>query len=356
MPVVDVDGALGFLEAFLATEAPGFEARADLAEAARTTSIAYTETRAIAADAAAMLAYLAHFGPRAVVAVARAIAALPAGHPLDHVVDVGAGSGASALAWAFAGARRLTLVDRSAAALALAKRLLSRLDVEVSFRHQDVVEAGPISGASVLSAAFVVGELGDAVDFAAWLRRVAGRASVVIVDAGDRPRARRLQQLRDQLVTRDDVVVFGPCPHTDPCPALVRERDWCHDRVDKRLPGRLAAFSRIVGRDDVAMSLAWLCFGIGQAHSRHGVVVIGEPRREKGRVRVPVCGPAGLRFVQVLQRDKALTRQALALERGTRLPSPQEADVVVSGDTWSLGAAHGGVLPKAASVDGWSEP
>jgi ribosomal protein RSM22 (predicted rRNA methylase) len=196
----------------------------------------------------------------------------------------------------------------------------------------------------VLSAAFVIGELGTDVDVAAWVRRLAGGAAVVVVDAGDRPRARRLQCLRDALIRHDDVVIFGPCPHQDPCPALVRERDWCHDRVDKNLPPRLAAFARLVGRDDAAMSLSWLSFGPGAPPARDAVVVIGEPRREKGRARLPVCGPAGLRFVQVLQRDKSLFRHALAIERGARLPSPTDVDAVVLGDTWSVGADAGDVV------------
>jgi len=352
---VDVDGALAHLEAFLAREAPGFEHRRDLADVARGASVAYTETRAIDLDVAADLAYLAHFGPRAVVAVARAVAALPANRPVDHVVDLGAGSGASALAWAFAGARRMTLVERSGPALALAKRLLAGLDVTVDARAADVLQAPPVPGASHLSAAFVVGELADDVDVAALCERVAPGAAVVVVDAGDRPRARRLQHLRDGLVRRDDVVVFGPCPHRDPCPALVRERDWCHDRVDKGLPDRLAAFARLVGRDDLHMSLAWLCWGRGHPGSTPGVVVIGEPRREKGRARVPVCGPVGLRFVQVLQRDKALFRRALALPRGTRLPTPAAAGASVAGDTWSLAPDLGSILPSNTNQDDGGE-
>lgn len=352
---VDVDGALAHLEAFLAREAPGFERRHDLADLARGASVAYTETRAIAVDTAADPAYLAHFGPRAVAAVARAVAALPAERPVDHVVDLGAGSGASALAWAFAGARRITLVERSGPALALAKRLLAGLDVAVDARAADVLQAPAVPGASHLSAAFVVGELAD-VDVAALCERVAPAAAVVVVDAGDRPRARRLQQLRDGLVQRDDVVVFGPCPHRDPCPALVRERDWCHDRIDKRLPERLAAFARLVGRDDVHMSLAWLCWGRGRPTAAPGVVVIGEARREKGRARLPVCGPAGLRFVQVLQREKALFRRALSVPRGSRLPTPAAVGATVSGDTWSVGSDLASVIPERSDRDDGAAP
>ena len=41
--------------------------------------------------------------------------------------------------------------------------------------------------------------------------------------------------------------VFAPCLHARPCPLLERERDWCHDRIEKRLPEKLARFATLVG-------------------------------------------------------------------------------------------------------------
>jgi len=314
---VDVASALTHLDAFLERARPGYEADRGLADTARALSVAYTETRAIADDAAADLAYLAHFGPRAVVAMARALASVPAvDMARARVVDIGAGSGASALAWVFAGVTDLTLVERSGPALALAGQLLPLK----TRRHQGHINSFAYKEMTHASAAFVVGEL-DRADTETALGALA--PTVIVVDAGDRPRARRLQEARDRLVLRADAVVHGPCAHRDPCPALVRERDWCHDRVDKTLPPRLAAFSRLVGRDDAAMSLAWLTWSIGVRHEGvtdvGDVVVIGEARREKGRTRLPVCGPSGLRFLQTLHRDKALTKGVEGLVRGTRL-------------------------------------
>ncbi len=345
----NVRGALDSLEAFLASEAPAFQKSPSLAQAAAKISVGYTETRVIDDDAAASVAYLAHFGPRAVVAVSRSIAALPPGHLFDHVVDVGAGSGASALAWAAAGAQRITLIDRSEKALALAKRMLAAVApscrVEVRRGHFDEAVISSVPEATHVSAAFVLGELaslaGDRAGSAdddddsdgtrclAMLKRVAPRArAVVVVDAGDRPRARRVQRLRDAAVV-DGKVVFGPCGHRDPCPALLRERDWCHDRFEKALPPGLSAFASLVGRDPALMSATWLAYGDGAdgAHdidvaddsAGDDVVVLGTPRVEKGRVRVPVCGPGGNRFVQVLKRHKDLYQAASALPRGARV-------------------------------------
>lgn len=331
---VDVAAALLHLDAFLEKSAPGYADSAAMADAARRISVDYTQTRQIDDDAAASLAYLAHFGPRAVVALSRALASLPAGE-IGHVVDVGAGSGASALAWLYAGAKKVTLVERSTKALALAKQLHFGRNVET--KQATLFDVSAATEATVLSAAFVVGELPADTDLPALFKKLAPRAATtVLVDAGDQPRARRLQTLRDGLVGAGTmgpgVVVHGPCPHREPCPALVRERDWCHDRVEKHLPERLARFARKVGRDDEAMSLSWLAFSIGASAVPlpDGIVVIGEPRAEKGRVRVPICGPAGLRFLQVLKRDKAAYRVAETLPRGHRLPPPGEP---VVGDT-----------------------
>ncbi len=330
---VDVASALHHLDEFLERTAPGYADSAVLADAARRISVDYTQTRQIDDDAAASVAYLAHFGPRAVVALARALRALPAPAVPRHVLDVGAGSGASALAWLAAGAKKVTLVERSAKALALATKLHAGRAVEM--RPQSLFDTSAFGEVTHLSAAFVVGELTDDTDLPALFKKLAPNAlHTVLVDAGDHPRARRLQHLRDALVLDAAVVVHGPCPHREPCPALLRERDWCHDRVDKTLPPRLARFARNVGRDDAAMSLSWLAFGQGSGGTiAPGIVVIGEPRAEKGRVRVPVCGPGGLRFLQVLKRDKPAWRAAEDLQRGHRLPLPDG----LSGDTMHVG-------------------
>jgi hypothetical protein len=333
MTTIDAVDALARLERFLLARRPGFDVDRDAIDEARALSLAYTEHRRIDVDAAASLAYLAHFGPRAIAAVGRALSSLPGsgdGAVRDaHVVDVGAGSGASALPWLAAGARRVTLVDQSARALALAGELLRACypDALVDLVRAPAHAAGAIKGATHVQAAFVVGEWTDdeagASAVRAWLLRLAPSATTtVLVDAGDHPRARRLQTLRDAWAADDDVTLWGPCAHRDPCPALARARDWCHDVVDKRLPARLAAFARAVGRDDAAMSTSWLAWSRGRPRTEVGdaVVVIGAPQRDKGRVRLPVCGPGGLRFVQALKRHRAAFAAVSSAPRGARLP------------------------------------
>ena len=328
---------MALLEAFLDRERSGFERDKGLHDKARALSVAYTTSASalepgppIAPDAAASLAYLAYFGPRAIAAVAHALAfaSVPA-----HCVDVGAGSGASALVLALFGARKLTLIDTSAASLLLAKRLLSF----ASGRLPSGVEVRTIVGeasktvdahAALVLSAFMFGESeGEPSDALAALGKNAPQAkTMIIVDAGDRPRARRLQTARDALVSSAGLhplaarglVVRAPCPHIEPCPALVRERDWCHARVDKDLPPKLARFARAVGRDDERMSASFLVLD-DRPPDDTGIVVIGDVLKEKGRARLPVCGPGGLRFLQAEKRDRRAYDALRNVARGQRL-------------------------------------
>lgn len=348
-PTSIADAALAILEAFLEKERPGFASDKRLHDEARALSIAYTatdEVRTFSNDAASTLAYLAHFGPRAVAAVSHALAfaRVP-----PMCIDVGAGSGASALALVVAGARKLTLVDTSAPALAMAKKLLSfasgRVAGGVEVRTVVAAVSAPATAksaehaidreAALLLSAFAFGELeGEPGDALAALGRCAPNAkALVIVDAGDRPRARRLQTARDALVNSEVVhdlrarglVVRAPCGHVEPCPALVRERDWCHARIAKDLPDKLARFARAVGRDDERMAASFLVL---DDHPREsdGIVVIGDAHKEKGRVRLPVCGPGGLRFLQALKRDRKAHDALLDVPRGSRLPLAAAGD------------------------------
>jgi ribosomal protein RSM22 (predicted rRNA methylase) len=312
--------ALAHLDAFLERAHPGFADDKGLLDEARALSEAYTTGAAIPQNAAGSLAYLAHFGPRAVVAVSHALSFVdvPA-----SCVDVGAGSGASALALFAAGAKHVTLVEASGPALALAKRLLEGVgDVRTSVARLE--DAAADTHGELLLSAFTFGELPSSpVESFQALRRIAPKSTrTVLVDAGDHARARRIQELRDHLVHDDKLAILAPCPHRDACPALVRARDWCHTRIDKALPERLARFARNVGRDDEKMAASLLvCAHGARAAPADGIVVIGEPVVDKGRVRIPVCGPAGLRFVQALKRHREMHDLLREMPRGTRLPS-----------------------------------
>jgi ribosomal protein RSM22 (predicted rRNA methylase) len=328
-----VDRALALLDAFLVEEAGAdYATSRTLAADARALSVSYTDSRDINVDAAGCLAYLAHFGPRAIAATGAALARADVSL-LSRVIDVGAGSGAASLVVACAApSSSLHLVDASAASLELAKRLLRfHSDVSTSvgdvMRPQKSFPPGAPSGkspATTLLSSFVLGELPETAAPDALVDVLRGWSSAlqwVLVDAGDHPRARRLQAIRAVVVARGARLV-SPCPHHDACPAMTRERDWCHQRTAKRLPPRLAAFAQAVGRDEAQMSLSHLVVRHDMARTAddpRSLVALGTPLKDKGRVRLPVCGAGGVRFVQALKRHKDAHRALLDVDAGQSL-------------------------------------
>lgn len=294
-------------------------------------------------DALGRAAYLAYFAPRAVAAMAAAAkqSAFEVASTAP-VYDIGAGTGAASL-WATAeGAKDLRLVDHSPGALAGADSLLRRAGREPKTIERSVDTAKVLEGATVVCA-FTLGEsilsqtlrTKDDVDAGIdlWLDLISPAASVLFVDAGDRAHARVLQRLRARAIERE-MVVAGPCPHADTCPALEREKDWCHHRARRQLSPRLAAFASAVGRDVEWVSFSSLALRPqpspdekAASAAARGLLTLAPPLAEKGRVRVPACGPSGIRFIQAKKRDRALYRQLSTTTAGDRWTHPVSADV-----------------------------
>jgi hypothetical protein len=313
---------------------PGWAEDDALAAAARALSEGFTDEQpkdTPSLDPLREAAYLAYFAPRTIAALASAVAdrEVP-----DHVLDIGAGTGAASLVLAAAGAKRLTLFERDGRALEVAGALIGDVAprADVGLRQVDLSREQPTSRAGLAVAAFSLSELSlEPAQMLSLLQTMAPRATRhLVIDAGDRRRARAVQTLRAEALA-SDWHVAAPCPHEDVCPALERARDWCHARAPRHLDERFAAFAERVGRDASSLSFSWLDLVRDAAAQRApAALVIGEVRAEKGRVRVPVCGPGGLRFVQALRRHRGAWSAASSLARGARL-APDA--LVARGDT-----------------------
>lgn len=325
-PAHVIEQSLRALERLLDEERSGWAEDAGLVRLARTISEGFTGERPTttpAATADVAHAYLAYFAPRTIAAVA---AALESSLVPERFVDVGAGTGAAALAFAAAGAREVLLVDRDPRALERARALLERLPepprVKTLALDVESPSALPLQDVAVVSA-FTLGEVRPDASadelFDVLLTLAASAPRFFLVDAGDRRRARRLQELREVALARG-FHVRGPCPHEDACPALERKKDWCHLRAPRRLTPRLESFAAAVGRDPLALSYSSLDLVRDVvAREERRLLVIGEPRKEKGRARLPVCGAGGLRFLQVKKRDREAHDLLLSKERGAVL-------------------------------------
>jgi SAM-dependent methyltransferase len=200
-----------------------------------------------------------HFGARAaVVAVDRV-----SGVGVDHTADV---TRVDALARVTASANRFDLV--------VAAHVLNELclDTDGSARTQVL--------------ATLVRRWCDAL--------LADGGTLIVLEPALSETSRVLLAVRDTLLDAG-LSIVAPCFFAGPCPALLRERDWCHDAapIDNR---KRVDFSYLVIRTRGHRVMDPTLFRI-----------VSDPIPEKGRLKLFACGTSGRHAVVRLDKEATPT-------------------------------------------------
>ena len=280
--------------------------------------------------------YARDIAPRTRAALARILAEVyPADSaPPQRALDLGSGTGAAAEALrAWSGDDiEVVRVDRVASPGVVTANLEAVLPAPPAVTGRfDLIVA-----AHLLGELFVDEPLEERVDararrVRAWVDGLlAPGGTVILVEPALRETSRELLAVRDQLLAMSDLEIVAPCFWTGACPALARERDWCHDSSavgpsegptppatgshgqSPRSPTRSEAnrsrvdFSYLVLRD------RWRPIP-GQLRYR----VVSDPLPEKGRLKLYACGPTGRHAYIRLDRHESPANTAFAdLVRG----------------------------------------
>ncbi len=239
--------------------------------------------------------------PRTTAALQWIFAATALSRP-RHALDLGAGTGAAGRAvcaqWPDV---ELVAVDK------VAGPGVVRADVARALRP-----AGVAGQFDLIVAAHLLNELSLDLDgrarlVAGWCRELLEPdGTCILVEPALRETSRGLLGVRDRLRAAG-VFVVAPCLLQGPCPALARERDFCHMSAAAVAQGRSRVdFSYLVLRKQ----------GVPCADtSRYRIV--SDPMKDKGRLRLFACGPAGRLLVTRLDRDRSPANQILdEIERG----------------------------------------
>lgn len=258
-----------------------------------------------------------------------------------RVLDYGCGIGASALGLVRGLRARgvesdvsIDLYDADAAATKLASDVLSGLPK---------VATGPISRVGddrydLIVLGQVLVEIAGSVSEAASVDRVfrtlneltrqnlAPDGRIIIVEPALRESTRRLQTLRDKVVSAGLAHVIAPCTHQGPCSMLLNPKDWCHDDLDVDLPDWLHPIARAAGLRWQGLTFSRLILG-DQASERPPFRVVAPPRDTKGKTERLLCGdhPDGstLKWVDRLDRHRNETNAEWdTLSRGDGLSLP----------------------------------
>ena len=236
-------------------------------------------------------------------------------------LDLGSGPGPVAFAALDAGAAEVVAADRSARALAAARRLATEAGEPIATREWDPQRRGALSGLAgsrrfdLVTLGHVVNELfqgeGAATRRAALIEEALGLlapgGSLVVIEPALRETSRALLEVRDLLVARG-VAVRAPCLFRGACPALTRPTDWCHAERPVDPPPLVEEIGRRAGLRKEAVKMSYLVLaprGEGWSEPPPGLTfrIVSEPLPSKGRLRYMGCGPEGRKGLALQEKD-----------------------------------------------------
>jgi len=271
-----------------------------------------TGTRALVgtpylADAALRREYAEEIAPRTGAALAKILAEVYGAQdaPPARALDLGAGTGAAgaALRARFGAGLDVVAVD-CVAGPGMVRADLARELPSVEGRF-DLIVAAHLLGELYLGEAAAERIHALARRVLVWCRGFLDDGGlVVLLEPALRETSRALIAVRDRLIV-SGLSVVAPCFWTGPCPALSRERDWCHDAAKVASAPRVD-FSYLALRAEAVAAP-------GPAVVR----VVSDRLVEKGRLKLFACGSSGRHaFVRLDRATSAANGDFGDLERG----------------------------------------
>ncbi|WP_242393587.1 small ribosomal subunit Rsm22 family protein [Anaeromyxobacter oryzisoli] len=298
-------------------------------------------------------AYLLFYWPVSYLQARGTISELP--RRPRAVLDLGSGPGPMAFAALDAGAAEALAADRSARALSAARALARAAGEPLGAREWNPARRTPLEALApgrrfdLVTMGHVVNELWKGQDEDARradlleeaLRLLAPGGSLLVVEPALRDTSRALLRVRDLLVARGHAV-RAPCLFRGPCPALLRESDWCHAERPIDPPPLVTQLGKAAGLRKEAVKMSYLVVaapGEGWAAPPAGRVfrIVSEPLPSKGRLRYMGCGPEG-RMGLALQ-EKHVTDANRRFESLLRGDVIEVTGVEPRGDGIALGEA-----------------
>ncbi|MBT2443136.1 methyltransferase domain-containing protein [Streptomyces sp. ISL-36] len=275
-------------------------------------------------DRSDVAAYAAYRMPATFEAVRAALDALrdaaPAWQPVTHT-DIGGGTGAAswAVAEAWDGAARTTVLDWAEPALTLGRELADGV-FDAEWRRARISGALKLDDTDLVTVSYVLKELTEADRRAVVAEAARVARAVVIVEPGTPDGYERIIAARSLLVEAG-LTVAAPCPHSGACP-IEPGTDWCHfaARVSRSSLHRQVKGGSLPYEDEKFSYVAATRFPVTPAAAR----VTRKPQIRKGQVLLELCGPDGLVRETVTKRHGPLYKAARDVEWGDPWP-PAEA-------------------------------
>jgi ribosomal protein RSM22 (predicted rRNA methylase) len=230
------------------------------------------------------------------------------GLPIGSVLDIGAGSGAAALAARahFPDADPVTLIERDPSLTEIAVEFVPG----ASAVHADIARMTSIPPHDLVIAAWSVGELAVPVAARLW---EAARVALVIVEPGTPRGAGTIRAIREELLATG-AHMAAPCPADMPCPMIAP--DWCHfaARVERSSLHRRLKEGSLGYEDEKYSYVAFVRDPVVLPDAR----VLRHPQHHPGLIELQVCTLRGIERRRATKRDREAFRAARKAEWGGR--------------------------------------
>jgi ribosomal protein RSM22 (predicted rRNA methylase) len=287
-------------------DAIGFPA---LKRAAAALSDAYREGRAARLNKDDIIAaYLVTRMPATYAAAHKVLSELR-DLPITSVLDIGAGTGAAALAAHahFPDASPITLLERDPSLAEVALQFVPR----ATALHADLAHMPAMPPHDLVIAAWSLGELSAPIAVKLW---EATRVALVIIEPGTPRGAATIRAIREQLLAAG-AHMAAPCPAEMPCP--LTDPDWCHfaARVERSSLHRRIKEGALGYEDEKYSYVALVRDPVPLDAAR----VLRHPRHHPGLIELELCTPRGLEHRRVTKRDRDAFRAARKVEWGEKL-------------------------------------
>ncbi|GLZ38893.1 small ribosomal subunit Rsm22 family protein [Actinokineospora sp. NBRC 105648] len=267
---------------------------------------------------AAYAAYRMPATHAATTSVLARVAALAPDFTPTRLVDVGGGTGAAA--WAavetWPSLTSVTVLDRSAGALALGRKLADHSASAVlrsaNWGRSLVAGAVEVPTSDVVTLSYVLNELAEHTRTALLRSLIDTTECLVVIEPGTPAGYERVLAARAELIAAG-MHVLAPCPHDAPCP-ITAGQDWCHfsARLGRAALHRKLKTATLNYEDEKFSYVVATKFPAERAAAR----VLRHPVKRKGLVSLRLCAEDGLADRMVTKRTPENYRTARDVEWG----------------------------------------
>ncbi len=225
---------------------------------------------------------------------------------IDNILDFGCGSGSASLAVSdlIKSSINFKGYDTSILALNYYKKFLPGSETS----NKDFGQKLSNSDTSIVLASYVLNELESTPNI------LQNSKNIIIMEPSTQVAARRLMRLKSSL-EEDQFHTWGPCTHSNVCPMLEDEGNWCHQRTTPLPSSPLKSLENFLPIKNNTLTYSYLMVSKKtKPHPENYIAVVSDEQKEKGKTRYLTCGSKGLNWLSHLKRDKL----GLDLKRGDR--------------------------------------